>query len=134
MGKYKVDSGTAVGACVGALGYCCLSVWNDEETKKTHIKLSGDISNLEAVYKNSDAEWIWAFLSWNCSPVKIETTYHVDGETSAAYVVASEQLFSDTQAGMLPKTEEDYIALWTNAPVDEDDNTLYCARYPDAGN
>ena len=134
MGKYAVDSGTSVGACVGALGYCCLSVWYDAEAEKTIIKLSGDISNLEKIYTNTDAEWTLALISDNVSQIKILSTYIAEGETSAGYVVLDKQVISSITVANLPKTEEDYIAIWTNFDIDEDDNILYCPRYPDAGN
>lgn len=55
MGKYKVDAGTEVGACAGALGYCCLSAWNDVDGKAC-LKLSGDISPLKRAFGASPTE------------------------------------------------------------------------------
>ena len=130
MGKYAVDSGTAVGACVGALGYCCLSVWTDETTEKTHMKLSGDVSKLKDIAGNTDAEWTFSFLNHNYVQLKVDPD-SVEQELTAATVTLAEKLTLQDKA---PTTEEGYIALWTTAAENEDDNVLYCARYPDAGN
>lgn len=59
MGKYQtfriggstISATTPVGGCVGALGYCILSAFNDATTGKGVLKLSGDVGELRIATK-----------------------------------------------------------------------------------
>lgn len=125
--------------CVGAKCYCILSAWNNEDGDGM-LKLSGDISGIDQLLKKSaskDARW-----SLNLYNSNTPGMYRIKS-LSGEYVVLDKNInlqdagIIDVNGNLIngfDKGEERYLEIWENGLIDEDDNSFYCATWPEAGN
>lgn len=150
MGKYEsfrdrgteVSAKTPVGGCVGALGYCILSAYNNS-TNKGVLKLSGDITPLKQATTLFGDKCKWSLTiggACRCYAFTISATEDItadDGTISAGVVYLKQAIDSDNMSQVSDlklSSEECYVALWNNQLSNEDDIAFYSPFAVWAGN
>ena len=105
---------TKVAACVGALGYCVLSTWNDDETGCTKLKLSGDSSPIKAVMPTAE-KWSLAIGTETGHGAIVSCISEAEGSEASAFIVCLVSKFlTDEWKSKLPSDEAGYLDLWEN--------------------
>ena len=105
---------TKVAACVGSLGYCVLSAWNDSETGCTKLKLSGDSSPMQKVMPTTE-KWSLAIGAETGHGAVVSSISEAeDSEPSAFTVCLTSKFLTDEWQSKLPADEAGYLDLWEN--------------------